>query len=761
MNDAPAMNDARAETAALDPDGSRRLTRYYILALSAVALLSIAGQLFVQARLVEQLGDSKLVNTAGRQRMLSQRIVKCALVLNVRPSPAEQSARAEELRSNLDLWRRCHDELRRGDQTVGHSDGNSPEAAAVFVRLEPTFAALSTAAGRIAADPHVAHPADLAVLLAEERPFLEGMDAVVAQYEREAQARVARLRIIESILLLLTLGTLLVEGLYVFRPAAGQIRRSFAALVRLGKELRTARDVAESANRAKSQFLTNVSHELRTPLHAILGAVEMAESAAARNEETPGEARTAEALELIDDSARRQLALVNDLLDLSRIEAGRLRLDDAPFDLHELLHDTAAMIRPLAEARGLRFSLDLADDLPRRIQGDPLRIGQILTNLLGNAVKFTDHGEISLRTYVRHVDDGREVRFVVRDSGLGIAPDRQQAVFESFVQADEAASARQGAGLGLAISRQLAELMHGKLEAESRLGDGSTFILSLPCAEHADFIEGCPANEIPPPNARRRLHALVVDDAPAGRRVLEVMLTDLGHRTTCCADGASALDAIERERFDVVLLDVNMPDMDGRAVAAELRRRETAQTGAPAAIVFVTADATFETARSGDERSHPCLLKPFSRRDVERLLTRLSERTDDGAADESQAEIRSPATPRERALRRLGGNSALLKDLVSLFLEEAPHHFEKLEIAANMNRVADVAHIAHLLQGQLAMLEQPSAMLVLELEKAAGRGDGVELARLTKMLRKSWPHILNEAAKLSVAEPMLVTPFSE
>jgi signal transduction histidine kinase/DNA-binding NarL/FixJ family response regulator len=750
------MNEPLEETAALDPDGSRRLTRYYILALSAVAVLSIAGQLFVQARLVEQLGDSKLVNTAGRQRMLSQRIVKCALVLNDRPSPAEQSIRAEELRSSLELWRRCHHELRRGEAAVGHSDGNSPEAAAIFTRLEPTFAALSTAAGRIAADPNVAHPADLATLLADERAFLEGMDAVVAQYEREAQARVARLRLIESILLLLTLGTLLVEGLYVFRPAAGQIRRSFAALVRLGKELRTARDVAESANRAKSQFLTNVSHELRTPLHAILGAVEMAESAAPPKSETPGESRTAEALELIEDSARRQLALVNDLLDLSRIEAGRLRLDDGPFDLPELLHDTAAMIRPLAAARGLRFSLDLADDLPRRLQGDPLRIGQILTNLLGNAVKFTDHGEISLRSYVRHVDDGREVRFVVRDTGLGIAPDRQQAVFESFVQAGEAASARQGAGLGLAISRQLAELMHGKLEVESRPGEGSTFTFSLPCVECAALERAGTVSVPQPPAGAKRLNVLVVDDSPAGRRVLEAMLAELGHSTTCCADGSVAVAQFAEKRFDVVLLDVNMPGMDGRAVAAELRRIEAALKRPATAIIFVTADATFEGFRA-DGLSDGRLLKPFSRRELEQILSRVDQRIATPAANGTAPPNADVSTPRDRALARLGGNPALLNELAALFLEESPRQFDLLASAVEEGRFAEVAFSAHLLHGQLAMLEQPDAALLLELETAARQGDSDECGRLAALVRERRLQILHNVATLNATDAACVT----
>ena len=286
-------------------DDSRRLTRYYILALSAVALLSIAGQFFVQSRLIDQLGDSKLVNMAGRQRMLSQRIVKCALVLQTASTTlAEREVRRAELQSSLRQWRRSHEELRGGDAAVGHREGNGPATAAIFARLEPTFIAMSAAAERIAAVDGAPQAGDVAQLLAEESAFLEAMDEIVAQYQLEAQAKVARLRTLESILLALTLGTLLLEGLCVFRPAARQIRQSFAALVRLGAELRTARDVAESANRAKSQFLANVSHELRTPLHAILGGVEMAVGQHAPAEALHSDERAREALDLIDNSAR-------------------------------------------------------------------------------------------------------------------------------------------------------------------------------------------------------------------------------------------------------------------------------------------------------------------------------------------------------------------------------------------------------------------------------------------------------------------------
>lgn len=737
-------------------DDSRRLTRYYILALSAVALLSIAGQFFVQSRLIDQLGDSKLVNMAGRQRMLSQRIVKCALVLQTTATTSvERKARRAELQSSLRQWRRSHDELRGGGADGGHRESDGPGTAVHFAQLERAFTAMSSAAERIVAVDAPPQASDVAQLLAEEPAFLEAMDEIVAQYEREAQAKVARLRTLESILLALTLGTLLLEGLCVFRPAARQIRRSFSALVRLGEELRTARDVAESANRAKSQFLANVSHELRTPLHAILGGVEMAGGPHSPAEESRNAERTREALELIDNSARRQLALVNELLDLSQIESGRLRIDDAAFDLHDLLQRNAAMIRPLAVGRGLRFSLDMAADLPRFVRGDALRIGQVLTNLLGNALKFTEVGEIELRAYVcRTNDDAREIRCVVRDTGIGIAREQHDLIFDSFAQVDAAGNRRrQGAGLGLAISKQLAELMHGRLEVDSRIGEGSAFTFAWPCLQ-CPAIDGgeAPTAEPAAGAGDKTFQVLIVDDSAAGRRVLEAMLTDLGHLPTCCADGASAVEAFRGKPFDVVLLDVNMPTWDGIAVAAELRRWETTQQRRRATILFVTADATYE--QTPDRRSKDvdgCLLKPFSSRDLKRILSGLGASLPADLADPSPDNgVSASESVRDRALLRLGGNQKLLNELVAIFLTEAPRQFERLQSAVDESRNNDAVLISHLLQGQLRMLEQPEATLVLELESSSISGDTDVQTRSLTALTQVWPQILNNVEMLTV-----------
>jgi len=748
------LSEARSRPA----DGTGRLTRYYILALSVVALLSIAGQALVQSRLHDQLGDSRLVNIAGRQRMLSQRIVKCALLLSESQAEVRHESRREELRAGLETWRRCHDELRRGGSAIGLAAGNSPESAALFENLEPTFATMSAAARRIVAGSGPASADDLATLLAGEGVFLAGMDAIVAMYEREIQAKVARLRTLEWILLSLTLVTLLLEGFCVFRPAARQIRRSFAHLLELGEQLRTARDVAESASRAKSQFLANVSHELRTPLHAILGCVETADRFQTEIRNDDSDLRMQESLRIIGESARRQLSLVNDLLDLSRIEAGKLTPAELSFDLLKLVHDNAALIRPLAHAGGLSFRVDVAKDLPRFIQGDSLRISQVVTNLLANACKFTKQGEVELRVYVcRDASDRREIRCVVRDTGVGIPEDQRQRIFEPFAQVDEAGNRlRQGAGLGLAISKQLAELMGGRLVVESRVGEGSTFVFAWPCRESPDATPSSVASA--DESARRRpvvrsLRVLAVDDALPGRRVLEAMLGTLGHRATCAADGPATLAAYRSGDYDVVLLDLHMPNIDGRTTAAEIRAYESRTARARTPMVLVTADATSErmVAEAATEFDG-FLLKPFS---MDQLATALGAATQMKRPIVAGSRDALPAnSAEERALARLGGNTALLGELIELFLAEGPGHVERLRRAVADGDCQAAFKTVHLLRGQLEMLESSHADVLRELEIAADQGDLVRTSELLKNVSATWPDVVQELGAFEVRKSL-------
>ncbi|RAK63145.1 CHASE3 domain-containing protein [Phenylobacterium kunshanense] len=357
--------------------------------------------------------------------------------------------------------------------------------------------------------------------------------------------------------------------------AAGAVL-ALRASARAANELAHSRDVAESANRAKSDFLAMMSHELRTPLNGVLGMAHALEASQL-------DARQRRHLSVISSSGRSLLLILNDLLDLSKIEAGRLEVETIPFALRELLDSVADLWRGPASEKGLRLSVAVPDQVPAWAAGDPTRLRQVLTNLLSNAVKFTTRGGVTLQ--VEYLDD--RLRFAVTDTGAGITPEVQSRLFTDFVQA-EAGTARRfgGTGLGLSISRRLCRLMGGDLAVTSRPGEGATFYGWV-------ALEAAPA---PEPRADEEemtelpaLRALAVDDNANNRAVVEALLEALGISVALACDGAEALEALRAEPFDLVLMDVNMPVMDGPTALAAIRRGEAGASDMP--VIALTADA--------------------------------------------------------------------------------------------------------------------------------------------------------------------------
>ncbi|HZC16878.1 MAG TPA: ATP-binding protein, partial [Caulobacteraceae bacterium] len=332
---------------------------------------------------------------------------------------------------------------------------------------------------------------------------------------------------------------------------------------------------AEAASRAKSEFLANVSHEIRTPLNGVLGLAEGLSR-------TDLDERQRDLLKTIVNSAATLDGILGDLLDFSRLEAGRLTVSETAFDLGELIEEAASSHRGAAEAKGLGFELVLDETTRRRVVGDPTRLRQILTNLLSNAVKFTSEGRVGLS--VAKAARGDRYYFEVRDSGIGFEPDQAERLFTRFEQADGSIT-RQfgGTGLGLSISRQLAELMGGKVSAAGKPGRGAVFtlIVPLPAARGAP---AAPEPEIERPD--RALRVLVVDDNETNRRVAELILAAIGAEVVCVEDGRAGVGAVESGDFDVVLMDLQMPVMDGLSATRAIRARE-AQAGLPRLPIVV------------------------------------------------------------------------------------------------------------------------------------------------------------------------------
>lgn len=393
--------------------------------------------------------------------------------------------------------------------------------------------------------------------------------------------------------------------------------RDISGRRRQAAELLSAKLAAEAANLAKSAFLANMSHELRTPLNGVIGLAELLA-------QTPLSDRQKEMTSIIQDSSNQLRRLVGEILDLARIESGEVALAQAPFSVSDLVMDVTKVSAWTAEAKGLKVLVEIASELTRPVLGDALRLRQVLTNLVTNAVKFTDAGSVTVR--VQTVGDG--IRFEVLDTGIGFDEAQKAVIFERFQQADSTITRKfGGTGLGLAISRELVALMGGSLDCTAVAGAGASFWFTLPLAPASGENDGSPDPNADAADPRTIRRVLVVDDNPTNRRVAEMILAGAGVDVVCVEDGVQAVDAFVHDRFDVILMDMMMPVMDGIAATRAIRRLEVAESRDRTPLVMLTANTLPEhIAASLDAGADVHLAKPITPTGLFETLAELQRR---------------------------------------------------------------------------------------------------------------------------------------
>lgn len=380
----------------------------------------------------------------------------------------------------------------------------------------------------------------------------------------------------------------------------------------LVKELREAKQLADSANKTKSLFLANMSHEIRTPMNGILGTIQIIESSSLDEEQM-------KLISMIKTSANNLLAIINDILDISKIEAGKIELEEISYDVKKLLVEIVDSMRIQAKEKGNEIELIISDSFPEYILGDQVRIRQILLNLMSNANKFTDRGKIFLEAKVLEEGDPFLLSFLVRDTGIGISEDKIEKIFESFSQADASTTRKYGGtGLGLSISKKLIHLMGGELKVKSKVGEGSEFSFQIIAKKGFAIAKTLSVQNFEKIKWRDDLKILVAEDDPINQRVLSKLLLKINLKVKMVDNGYKVLEELDSTLYDLIFMDVQMPLMDGITTTKEIRKKFSLQSPI---IIALTANAMKEDQQIClGAGMNDFLTKPYFIEDLQRIL---------------------------------------------------------------------------------------------------------------------------------------------
>src|SRR5215475_1003482 len=525
-----------------------------------------------------------------------------------------------------------------------------------------------------------------------------------------------------------------------------ELKRREEAIAAAKEAAETARDAAEreraaaeAANQAKSTFLATMSHEIRTPLNGVLGMVEVLE----RQGLHKAQQRTVATMR---DSAHALLRIIDDVLDFSKIEAGRLELEETVFSLSELVEGTVGTFRQQARAKGLAFNVDITAGSADALMGDPTRVRQILFNLVGNAIKFTERGRIEIKAGTIPLEGGRtRLTLAIRDTGIGLSAEQRASLFRPFAQADSSTTRRfGGTGLGLSIVRRVAQLMHGDVEVESEVGTGSTFTVTLVLrAARADAPLLRQSRIAPRAKARRkggrRLKVLVVDDHPVNRDVLVRQLDLLGIAADATDDGAAAFKAWSKGGYAAMLTDLHMPEMDGYELAQRIREAEAEGRETRTPLIAVTANAL-----KGEEQR--CLAIGMDK--LQATLERWLSVEDPSAGPTATARARR-TVPIDRSVLGawLGDDVTAVTSLLRKFAHTAREAEGEIGAAVRSGNLAAAAAVAHKLNGAARSVGAIGvAQASAAIERAGKAGDATACRNALGPLASELRRVLTEVA---------------